>query len=873
MDLCLIREGLARGCTEAETAFAVQGLGSFPLLQSGRPEAIAARGSPRLAAGEAVAGFALTEPDAGSDVAALSLRGRAPDGEGYRLSRREDLDLQRARRRRLLGLRAHDRGRGRPRADRLHGPARHAGPAAASRIELVSPHPIGRLVFDGRPRARRSTSSARSTAASAVAMRTLDLFRPSVGAFAVGMAQAALDAGRRPRRRAPGVRPPAARTSRRSRTASPTSPRACRRRGCSSTTRPAPTTRGIRPVTQTAAMAKLLATEVAQEAVDAAIQIHGAKALERGHLLEHLYREVRAPRIYEGASEIQREIIARALFASPRTEARDEGRDHRRRPRRPVRRDPLQPARRGERGHRLGAQRAGRHLRLRRRLLRRDAHRLRGRRPADVRARSRAASPAGPTSTSTTAATVAALRRPRLLGAQPAPAAEHPAGAGRRARRRRALQHARRRRSTSSPPRTTSSSPPTASTASRATRWPSTSGRRSTGASRKFMWLGTDLVFEAFTFHIVETEYGVFQIHGYPYDDDDEHLHRRDRRGDVAAGRARRARGASRFAPGESDEREHRVLPRAVRRHPRRPHARRQQLALAELPHRPQRALVATRTSCCSATRRTPRTSRSARARSSRWRTRSRWPGRSATATATSGPRSPPTRTSAGRSWRARSAPRRRASSGSRASRRYVGQDAQRVRVQPAHAQPPHHLRQPARARRRVRRRASTSDFTPAPCTALATAAAPIPPMFLPFRLRDLELPNRVVVSPMDMYSRRRRRRRATSTSSTSARARVGGAGLVMTRDDLRRRRRAGSRRAAAGCTATTTSTAGGASSTSSTPHGRRASARSSATAGARARTKLMWEGMDEPLESGGWPRARPVAAALLRPTARCRAR
>ena len=74
---------------------------------------------------------------------------------------------------------------------------------------------------------------------------------------------------------------------------------------------------GIRPVTQTAAMAKLLATEVAQEAVDVAIQIHGAKALERGHVLEHLYREVRAPRIYEGASEIQREIIARALFASP----------------------------------------------------------------------------------------------------------------------------------------------------------------------------------------------------------------------------------------------------------------------------------------------------------------------------------------------------------------------------------------------------------------------------------------------------------------------------------------------------------------------------------------------------------------------------
>ena len=70
-----------------------------------------------------------------------------------------------------------------------------------------------------------------------------------------------------------------------------------------------------------AAMAKLLATEVAQEAVDAAIQFHGARALEHGHLLEHLYREVRAPRIYEGASEIQREIIARSLFNPARDKA------------------------------------------------------------------------------------------------------------------------------------------------------------------------------------------------------------------------------------------------------------------------------------------------------------------------------------------------------------------------------------------------------------------------------------------------------------------------------------------------------------------------------------------------------------------------
>jgi acyl-CoA dehydrogenase len=71
---------------------------------------------------------------------------------------------------------------------------------------------------------------------------------------------------------------------------------------------------GVRPVRRQSAMAKLFATETAQHAVDVAVQVHGARALEKGHLLEHLYREVRAPRIYEGASEVQREIIARELF-------------------------------------------------------------------------------------------------------------------------------------------------------------------------------------------------------------------------------------------------------------------------------------------------------------------------------------------------------------------------------------------------------------------------------------------------------------------------------------------------------------------------------------------------------------------------------
>jgi hypothetical protein len=144
-------------------------------------------------------------------------------------------------------------------------------------------------------------------------MRTLDMFRPSVGAFAVGMAQAALDtvvahvatrtAFGGPLSRQQAIRHRLADIAARIQGARLLVHAAARAYDA-----------GVRPTTQAAAMAKLMATEVAQEAVDTAVQFHGASALERGHPLEHLYREVRAPRIYEGASEIQREIIARALF-------------------------------------------------------------------------------------------------------------------------------------------------------------------------------------------------------------------------------------------------------------------------------------------------------------------------------------------------------------------------------------------------------------------------------------------------------------------------------------------------------------------------------------------------------------------------------
>jgi len=147
----------------------------------------------------------------------------------------------------------------------------------------------------------------------ALAMRTLDLFRPSVGGFAVGMAQAALDSAvrhaanrtafGRSLKEFQGITHQLADVATRLQAARLLVHAA------------AVAIDAHQPgATKTAAMAKLFATETATEAVDVAIQVHGARGLQRGHMLEHLYREVRGTRIYEGASEVQREIVARELF-------------------------------------------------------------------------------------------------------------------------------------------------------------------------------------------------------------------------------------------------------------------------------------------------------------------------------------------------------------------------------------------------------------------------------------------------------------------------------------------------------------------------------------------------------------------------------
>ncbi len=310
LDLCLMRESLAQACTEAETALALQGLGAHPVHAHGTP-AQRDHWLPRVSDGTAVAAFALSEPGAGSDAAALSLGAERDGPDGWRLtgekcwiSNAPDADLYTVFARTTPGAGA--RG-----VTAFLVPADRPG-LTGSRLDMIAPHAVGTLRFDGVP-VTVADVLGEPDAGFRVAMDTLNLFRPSVGAFAVGMAQAALDAtvAHTARRAAFGGRLGDLQA-----VAHQVAEMSVRTEAARLMVYAAATAydEGARDVPRRSAMAKLLATETAQYVVDTAVQLHGARALCRGHLLEHLYREVRAPRIYEGASEVQRGIIAKELY-------------------------------------------------------------------------------------------------------------------------------------------------------------------------------------------------------------------------------------------------------------------------------------------------------------------------------------------------------------------------------------------------------------------------------------------------------------------------------------------------------------------------------------------------------------------------------
>ena len=270
-----------------------------------------------MVTGDVVPAFALSEPAAGSDAGALALEAR-PDpasGSGQAawtlhgtktwISNAPDADVYAVFARTTPGAKA--------RGITAFAVAGDAAGLTGDRLDMVAPHALGTLHFDG-VRVTRDDLLGEVDEGFAVAMRTLDLFRPSVGAFAVGMAQAALDASLAwaEERELFGARLIDQQATQHTLAEMSTRIEAGRllvRRAA------AAYDGGADPneITTSAAQAKLFATETAQWVVDQAVQLHGARGLQRGHLLERLYREVRAPRIYEGASEVQRTIIARGL--------------------------------------------------------------------------------------------------------------------------------------------------------------------------------------------------------------------------------------------------------------------------------------------------------------------------------------------------------------------------------------------------------------------------------------------------------------------------------------------------------------------------------------------------------------------------------
>lgn len=308
LDLCVLREALATESAEAETALAMQGLGAYPILESGSPE-LAAEWIPRVAAGEAVAAFALSEPEAGSDAAALSMSAEL-DGDTYLLSGQKtwisnapDADIYT-----VFARTSGDRGAAGVTAFAVPGDAEGLSGEA---LDLIAPHPIGRLEFDG-VAVPADHVLGEVDHGFRVALQTLSRFRPSVGAYAVGMAQAAVEASQRhvDERQAFGGKLRDLQVVAHKLAAMAVAVHTARLVVFDAA---AAFDRGEDRLAFRSSAAKLHATETAQRVVDDAIQLHGAVALQRGHRLELLYREVRAPRIYEGASDIQLEIIAREL--------------------------------------------------------------------------------------------------------------------------------------------------------------------------------------------------------------------------------------------------------------------------------------------------------------------------------------------------------------------------------------------------------------------------------------------------------------------------------------------------------------------------------------------------------------------------------
>ena len=311
MNLCIIREELARVSAQADTNFIMQGLGSYPITLGGSHEQ-KARYLPPVARGESIAAFALTEPHAGSDVLSMTTEA-VPDGDDWTLNGRKKFISQAGDASTYTVFAKTDPGQGSRSLSAFIVERGTPGFDDSKRLELMAAHPIGEPVFDD-CRVPQSKLIGERGQGLRLALGTLDTFRTTVAAAAIGMGVAAyeaaldyarnramfgqqlsdfqatqfkladmavsLDAARLLAHRAAWLKDSGERET----------------------------------IIKEASFAKLFATEAASRIVNEAVQIHGGAGLEKGNRVERLYREVRALTIYEGTSEIQRQTIARQLL-------------------------------------------------------------------------------------------------------------------------------------------------------------------------------------------------------------------------------------------------------------------------------------------------------------------------------------------------------------------------------------------------------------------------------------------------------------------------------------------------------------------------------------------------------------------------------
>jgi acyl-CoA dehydrogenase len=307
--VCLLRETLAKHDGLADFALAMQGLGSGAITLAGTHEQ-KTRYLPRVAKGEAIAAFALSEPDAGSDVAAMALQARAEDdvyvldGDKTWISNGgiADFYVVFARTGEAPGARG---------ITAFIVDADTPGLQIAERIDVIAPHPLARLRFEN-ARVPRSQMLGAPGEGFKIAMRTLDIFRTSVAAASLGFARRALQEGleRAASRRMFGqtlgdfqlTQTKLAQMALTIDSSALLVYRAAWLRDQGES------------VTREAAMAKWHASEGAQQVIDAAVQLWGGMGVQSGTAVERLYREIRALRIYEGATEVQQLIVGRDLL-------------------------------------------------------------------------------------------------------------------------------------------------------------------------------------------------------------------------------------------------------------------------------------------------------------------------------------------------------------------------------------------------------------------------------------------------------------------------------------------------------------------------------------------------------------------------------